>query len=179
MKKIIASLVFLLASFALYAEHITGGEMYYILNGVNNGLYSYSVTLKLFRSCGSVGAPLDPNAAIAIFNNTNRSMVWNESVRMLRSETLQLGDPGPCITNAPSVCYEVGYYVFDVNLPATFGGYSISFQRFCRINGINNVVASGSYGATYTAIIPGTSVLADRPEKNSAKFIQKDTIIVF
>lgn len=178
MKKIIASLVFLFASIALYAEHITGGEMYYTFNGISNGLYNYTVTLKLFRNCGNVGAPLDPNAAIAIYNNTNRSMVWNNAIPMQRNEILQLGNPGPCITNAPSVCYEVGYYQFDVSLPATASGYTIAYQRCCRINGINNVTASGSYGATYTAIIPGTSFLATAPENNSAKFIGRDTVIV-
>ena len=93
-------------------------------------------------------------------------------------ETLQLGTPGACITNAPVVCYQVGYYEFDVSLPASANGYTIVYQRCCRINGISNLSASGSQGATYVADIPGTSSLATAPENNSAKFIGADTVIV-
>ena len=93
-------------------------------------------------------------------------------------ERLQLGTPGPCITNAPVVCYEVGYYEFTVTLPASLNGYTVAYQRCCRINGISNLSASGSMGATYTADIPGTSALPGAPENNSARFMGEDTVIV-
>ncbi|MCG2614162.1 PKD domain-containing protein [Terrimonas sp. NA20] len=178
MKKIVLSFTLLITSLALYAEHITGGEMYYTFAGVSNGVYKYNVTLKLFRNCGNTGAALDQNAAIGIFDNTTNSLLKTESVQRSSMSTLSLQDPGPCITNAPSVCYEVGFYEFTVELPASARGYTISYQRCCRINGISNVVGSGSYGATYTAIIPGTNTFATAPENNSAKFSGRDTVII-
>lgn len=179
MKRFLLILSCFFFSKTLLAEHITGGEMYYIYNGFSNGTYNYSVTLKLYRDCFSAGAKLDPSAAIAIFDNTNGSMVWKQSVAMVGAPTtLQLSTPGPCITNAPQVCYEVGFYQFDVSLPGTPGGYTIAYQRCCRINGISNVVSSGSYGATYTAQIPGTSPKASGPENHSARFVARDTVIV-
>ena len=179
MKRFLLILATIFLSKTMLAEHITGGEMFYTFTGISStGEYQYRVTLKLFRNCGNVGAQLDPAAAIAIFNKLNGAMVWNQSIVLTRSEELRLSTPGPCITNAPSVCYQVGYYEFDISLPATTNGYTVTYQRCCRINGISNLSNSGSFGATYTADIPGTLLLPDAPENNSAKFIGTDTVIV-
>jgi gliding motility-associated-like protein len=91
---------------------------------------------------------------------------------------LNLGSPNPCISNPPQVCYQVGYYEFDVTLPASASGYTIAYQRCCRIAGINNLTGSSNVGTTYTADIPGTSSLANAPANNSAKYIGPDTVIV-
>jgi len=179
MKRFLLILATFFLSKTLLAEHITGGEMYYTFTGISStGEYQYRVTLKLFRNCGNVGAPLDAAAAIAVFNKLNGAMVWSRSIVLTRSEELQLQTPGPCITNAPAVCYQVGYYEFDISLPTSPNGYTITYQRCCRINGISNLSSSGSFGATYTADIPGTSSLINAPENNSAKFIGTDTVIV-
>ena len=160
------------------ANHITGGEMYYTLISQAGNDYSYHVTLKLFRDCFSSGAQLDVNAPIAIFNMSGGGMVWSQSVPRSQVVTLSLGSPNPCISNPPAVCYEVGYYEFDVTLPGTANGYIIGYQRCCRIAGINNIQGSNNVGATYTAVIPGTTQLATAPANNSAKYIGQDTVIV-
>ncbi|KAK6021012.1 PKD domain protein, partial [Ostertagia ostertagi] len=105
-------------------------------------------------------------------------MVWTNTVPMTSQARLTLGSPGPCVNNAPIVDYDVGYYEFDVALPPTPGGYTIAYQRCCRIAGINNVLGSSNIGATYTAIIPGTSASATGPVNNSARFTGADTVIV-
>lgn len=179
MKRFLLILTTLLFSKLLFAEHITGGEMYYTFLGVDaNGRYQYRVTLKLFRNCGSVGAPLDPAAALAVYEKGTGVRAWNGDVVLTRSENLLLSAPGPCITNAPTVCYQVGYYEFDITLLASPTGYTVTYQRCCRINGITNLSSSGSIGATYTADIPGTNTLLTAPENNSAKFTGRDTVIV-
>ena len=165
-------------SIASMAEHITGGEMYYRFLGIANGEYRYEITLKLFRNCGSAGAPLDTEAAIAIFEKGTNRMYSNFRIGLTRSEELRLKAPGPCITNAPTVCYEVGYYVFEVTLPAHSLGYTVTYQRCCRINGISNLFNSGGVGASYTADIPGTNIHPKGPENTSAKFVGTDTVIV-
>lgn len=161
-----------------FANHITGGEMYYTLTSVSGNDFSYHVVLKLFRDCNSSGAPLDPSASIGIFTKDNNSMVWNQLVPRSQIIVLNLGSPSPCITNPPIVCYEVGYYEFDVTLPGTPNGYTIAYQRCCRIAGINNLSASSNVGATYTADIPGTLLDPSGPSNNSAKFVGQDTVIV-
>src|SRR5678816_6748 len=165
----------------LLAEHITGGEMYYTYKGIApGGGYIYHITLKLYRDCFSAGAQLDPEAAIAIFSKApGNAMVWHDAPFQRDSIVrLQLGTPGACITNAPVVCYEVGYYGKDIVLPASTYGYTVAYQRCCRINGISNLSGSGSQGATYTADIPGTQDITTAPENSSAKFVGTDTVIV-
>ncbi len=177
-------LFFISASFLLsivsFANHITGGEMYYTLTSQNGNSYTYNVTLKLYRDCnappGSAG--LDLTAGIAVFNKLNGSIVWNAVVQRTRVVTLNLGSPSPCISNPPPVCYEVGYYEFSVTLDGIPSGYTISYQRCCRIAGINNLIGSNNVGATYTADIPGTQLLATAPANNSAQFIGPDTVVV-
>jgi len=126
--------------------------------------YQYRVTLKLFRNCGSTGAEFDVTAAIGVFDKTTNSLLFTNLVPMRGpKETLQLTTPGPCINNAPNVCYEVAFYDMDITLPASINGYTIAYQRCCRISGINNLVGSSNTGATFTADIPGTGSLTLHP----------------
>jgi gliding motility-associated-like protein len=159
------------------ANHITGGEMYYTLVSQNGNNYTYHVTLKLYRTCDAT-TPLDGSAPIGIFDRGSGTMVWNQSIPQSQAITLNLGSPSPCITSPPAVCYQVGYYEFDVTLPGTVNGYIISYQRCCRISGINNLSGSVNVGATYTAEIPGTATIPTGPANNSARFVGPDTVIV-
>jgi gliding motility-associated-like protein len=162
----------------LFAEHITGGEMYYTyLESTPDG-HKYRITLKLFRHCLGNGAQLDNAAAIGIFNKTTGAMVWSQRVDMKSRDEVRLSSPGPCVTNAPDVCYQFGYYEVTVTLPESLNGYTVSYQRCCRIFGINNLVNSGGSGATYTAEIPGTAVHPTGPINNSAQFTGEDTVMV-
>lgn len=180
MKKLFFSLIAFLLTNAAFANHITGGEMYYTLIEQDGNKYTYHVVLKLYRDCNAPpgSADLDPSAAIAIYNNSTFALTWSKSITMTKRVDLDLDSPNPCINKPPEVCYQVGYYEFDVTLPATSQGYTIAYQRCCRIAGINNLVGSNNVGATFSAQIPGTSVAADGPANNSAHFIGDDRVIV-
>lgn len=180
MKKCLYLFLLLFSVTGAWANHITGGEMYYVLVSQSGNNYTYRVTLKLYRDCNAPpnSAQLDPTAAISIFSNANFLPVWNGSVPMSTRIDQNLTSPGPCIQNPPVVCYQVGYYEFTITLPGTPQGYTITYQRCCRIAGINNLFGSNSVGATYTAQIPGTSSLPTGPANNSARFLGKDTVIV-
>jgi len=180
MKKLFLSLIVFLITITAFAKHITGGEMYYTLTSVSGNNYTYHVILKLYRDCNAPpdAAPLDASASIGIFSNADFSLIATKNVSKLREETIQISNPNPCISHPPAVCYEVGYYEFDITLPGTAQGYTIAYQRCCRIAGINNLVASDHVGATYTAQIPGTSVAADGPDNNSAHFAGSDLVII-
>ena len=178
MRKNLLILVLLTCSIASRANHITGGEMYYTFLSQSGSDYTYRVTLKLYRSCFSTGAPLDAQAAISIFKKGTQQAVQNLVVRLDHIDNLNLTSPGPCISNPPAVCYQAGYYIFDVTLPGTPDGYTIAYQRCCRILGINNLVGSASVGATYSAEIPGFITRPDGPMNSSAQFVAPDTVIV-
>lgn len=180
MKKLYFLLLLLFSGLAAFANHITGGEMSYTLTRQSGNNFTYHVVLKLYRDCYSPAgsADLGPEASISIFDNANNSSVYASMVPRRIIDTLSLGSPSSCINNPPAVCYQVGYYEFDVTLPGTAQGYTITYQRCCRIAGINNLLVSNSVGATYTAKIPGTSALPSAPANNSARFIGADTVIV-
>lgn len=153
--------------------------MYYTLTSQSGNQYTYHVTLKLYRDCFSTGATLDVTAAIGIFNRATSALVWsNNAVPRTQIVQLQISAPNPCITNPPQVCYQVGYYEFDVTLPGIASGYLISYQRCCRIPAINNLISSSSVGATYTAEIPGISNVPTGPANHSARFTGQDTVII-
>jgi gliding motility-associated-like protein len=174
----IISLCLLVCTAVAEARHIAGGEMSYQYLGVGAEGLRYRITLKLYRDCLSGGAELDDVAAISIFITGSSSPYRTESVTMTRMEVLQLGSPGPCIDNPPIVCYEIGYYIFETELPESLQGYEISYQRCCRIENITNINNSENTGATYTATIPGTTVRPDAPKNSSPKFNTQDTIII-
>jgi hypothetical protein len=95
------------------------------------------------------------------------------------SETIEIKDTDPCITNPPRVCYVVGRYDFTVSLPASVGGYLLASQVNYRIANINNLTSGYSnIGATYTAEIPGTGSVVSGPENNSAQFVGNDLVVV-
>lgn len=181
MKKFSLAFVVFFSTITAFANHITGGEMYYTLTNQSGNNYTYHVVLKLYRDCNPPpgSAELDDAAAIGIFNNSNFSLVLSRNVIRTQKIILSLDNPDPCISHPPVVCYQVGYYEFDVTLPGVALGYTIAYQRYSRINGINNLRnPSNTVGATYTAQIPGTSVVADGPANNSAHFTGEDRVIV-
>ena len=179
--------IILTLSFApSFAGHIAGGEIFYVYKGpgATAGTDKYRITLRLFRECnppigGQPTAALPTQVWMAIFNNgAPTSQVGNTYIVNIDGpkQTLNISSPNPCISNPPEVCYEVGNFSFETDLPASANGYKVAFQTCCRTNNITNIGAS-SVGATYTADIPGTTVLAN--EKNtSAVFALKDTTLI-
>ena len=162
------------------ARHIAGGELSYSYLGagtVNPSYLKYQITLRLYRDCQSTGAQLDVTAYISIFDKPGGSTVNNLAVEIDHVETLNLTNPGPCIDNAPIVCYQVGVYYITVELPASKFGYDISYQRCCRIENISNVANSSNTGATYTATIPGINDEPSAPMNSSPHFNTSDTVV--
>lgn len=163
------------------ARHITGGELSYRFLSGSGSDNRYEITLKLYRDCFSSGAQLDVNAFISIYqkNDAGRTELFQTyEVPIGIRNTLSLKSPGKCIDNPPAVCYEVGIYTLVVTLPATLNGYSIAYQRCCRIENMSNISGSGQVGATYSAEIPGTTVSSNAPRNSSPVFAAKDTTIV-
>lgn len=168
----------LMTFFTASADHITGGETYYTLLGISNGQYRYRITIKLFMDCFSNRQFSNPGI-IGIFNKGNSNRITDVSVPLSTQETLNLTNAGPCITNPPAVCYRVGYYEFEVTLPASAEGYIIATQVNYRINGISNLSSGYSnIGATYSGEIPGTASHPDGPNNSSAHFTGNDMVVV-
>jgi len=180
MKRFIAFSIFLAAfQFNASADHITGGEMFYTYLGRNGAEYQYSVTLKLFMRCNS-GRRFNDPTTVSVFDRLTSARILDVSVGLTRQENISLANSSnPCITNPPTVCYDVGYYQFTVSLPGNVNGYLLVSQVNYRIAGINNLSQGyGLIGATYTAEIPGTAQAANAIENNSAHFTGTDLVVV-
>ncbi len=179
MKKLVTFFIVLLFShFAARADHITGGEMSYTFINSANGTNQYRGTLKLYMRCNS-GRIFNNPTIISIFHKSDNSRVMDLDVALARKEIISLNDPDPCISNPPTVCYEVGYYDFTLSLPPSSDGYIIAGQVNFRISGIANLSNGYSQiGASYTMEIPGTYYNQTNVINSSAHFTGSDLVIV-
>ncbi|MET0299997.1 MAG: PKD domain-containing protein [Flavitalea sp.] len=185
MKKFLVILIGLALAFSANAEHIKGGEMYYTYLGPGTApnTSSYSITFKLFIDCSATSeGQLDPFVSLSIFNKTTNALYGGPVRAQFSNENFTRFNPAsnPCIGNPPNdVCYRVREYNATVTLPNTPGGYTIAFQRCCRIDRIVNLrQPSNSDGATYYCEIPGTSVLTDAFKNSSPRFSPNDATAI-
>jgi gliding motility-associated-like protein len=180
------TLLILLCSFMLLqtvsAKHIAGGEMRYTYLGPgtdpNSG--SYRISLRLYRDCNAPAgsAELEKVANFTIYQNGVSTVYKQLQVNMSQYDINSLGDPGPCINNPPIVCYQVGTYTVELDLPFTANGYTIAHQGCCRIGSISNVIGSSVAGYTYVATIPGTAILPLASRNSSPVFRGSDTVLI-
>jgi len=181
MKKVLVIAVFLCGLIQpLLAEHIKGGELFYkyLGPGAAANTARYELNLKLYIDCNANRqGQLDPAVPLTIFDKHNNAVVGNHTAQMT-NETFLRFDPAsnPCIGNPPNdVCYRVRTYTVVVTLPINAKGYTVAFQRCCRIAGIRNLQQpSDAVGATYMAEIPGTEVLADAYTNSSPAYQGND-----
>jgi hypothetical protein len=137
------------------AEHIKGGELYYEYRGPGTaaGTAVYDLYLKLYIDCNANNpGQLDTQIPISVFDKSNNSLVANPTAGMASEQFIRF-DPAtnPCIGNPPSdVCYRVRIFSTTVTLPINVRGYTVAYQRCCRIANIRNLVSpSNAVGATY------------------------------
>jgi PKD repeat protein len=168
----------------LSAAHIRGGELYYRYQGpgVAPNTSSYLVTLKLYIDCGQNDpGQLDTEVFLTVFTKPDNREYIGRYAQMVDEDFIRY-DPAsnPCINNPPrDVCYRLRYYQTTFELPNTNQGYTIAFQRCCRIEGIKNIVApSNDYGATYSCEIPGTAPIATGYQNTSPVITANDAVAV-
>lgn len=177
MKKLLLFLLlFCAVATTAHADHITGGEMSYTYQGFSNGLHHYAVTYKLYMRCNS-GRMFPAVNVVSLFDKVTGARINDISVPLANQTTISLPDGGPCIANAPVVCFEIAHYYFTVDVPPSANGYVLASEVNYRIRGINNV-ASNQVGAAYTCEFPGTLSRSDAQHNNSALFTGSDLVIV-
>ncbi|MEP6749255.1 MAG: gliding motility-associated C-terminal domain-containing protein [Bacteroidota bacterium] len=165
MKKIFAACIAFLYFIPVYAMHIRGGELSYKYVGPGTAPNSsiYFLRLKLYIDCNA-NAPGQNETVepFTIFNKSTGAQVYNINVDKT-SESLIQYDPNsnPCITNPPTnICYKLKFFETTIELPDIPGGYTVAYQRCCRVTGIENISGQSSNdGATYSCDIPGTNIL--------------------
>jgi len=141
----------------------------------------YRITLKLYTACVLNAGQFNETINFTIFNAGNNQQLYNIPVtysNQPNTENCTLQECHPCISPIPYICYKIITYETVQELPKIAAGYIVSYQRCCRISGINNIQSpSNSVGETWTVTIPGTAI-PGAETNSSARFAQNDTAII-
>jgi len=162
------------------SRHIIGGEFYYETISPGN----YEFTLIVYRDCASGGALFDSQNAPFGSASTGTVSVYRSDLELPfdrvvlgppNVESIEVQPDNPCLVAPPFLCVERGEYTFRLQLPITNQTYTISYQRCCRNNTINNIVDPSSSGATYTIDI---SPLSQQTGNSSVQFSNFPPVVI-
>ena len=163
------------------AAHIKGGFFTYQYLGPGSGTnLKYKITLTVYMICTANSQQVSSSINFSIFSASTNQFIRDESVSISNQYFLDKVFDEPCITGDQRKCYYliVVYDLPSVELPSTPDGYTIAYQRCCRIAGINNVVGSGNVGNTFSINIPGTAAGVNTEMNSSPVFLVNDTAVV-
>lgn len=182
MKRFLLVIAILFAFTDSWAAHIKGGFFTYEYLGPGSGTNNrYKITLTVYMQCNPTPGQLSNPINFSIFNAGNSQFIQDVSVPITNQYNLGKIYDEPCITGNEIGCYYtiVVYDLPSIELPSSPNGYIVAYQRCCRIPGINNVVASGSVGNTFSILIPGTNSVVPNAELNSSPVFQvNDTAVI-
>lgn len=183
MKKFLLVILFSVLSFISFANHTKGGWMYYeyLGPGGSPNTLKYRITLKLYTACVLTPGQFDASINFSVFNGGTNQLLTRWPVtytNMVDIQNCTAQECHPCINLIPAICYKIITYETEQDLPITPNGYTIAYQRCCRISGIINLQPqTNTIGETWTVKIPGTSI-SGAETNSSAKFSQNDTAII-
>ncbi len=169
-KFVLALVVVFSTALDLKAAHLVGGDLSYTCTGNND----YRIRLRIYRDCAGGGAQFDGDVDIAVYDINN---VLIKTINILKGPTVTLSASAtgnPCETAPPSSCTEYADYIITDNLPPLAGGYTLTWQRCCRNNSIQNILNPGSEGNTYTVTIPDNDVACN----NSPQFLDPAPVVL-
>lgn len=170
-------------SFSAEANHIKGGFFTYKFLGAgiqNPANLRFQITLTVYMICYPTEGQLNSPINFTFFDGGTNQYLEDVSVPITNQYAVQKLTDEKCISGDQRGCY---YYIVIYDLPAIeltprANGYTISYQRCCRIAGMENVTSSNSVGNTYSITIPGTSVGMNAEKNSSPQFPINDTVVV-
>ena len=183
MKKFLFVILFSFLATVSFANHTKGGWMYYEYLGPGSAANTlkYRITLKLYTICTLTSGQFNQTINFSFFDGATNQSLFDVAVTYIDDPNIQNCNTQachPCINQIPTICYKIITYQTVVDLPSTANGYTIAYQRCCRITGIQNIQSpSNSVGETWTVKIPGTAI-AGAETNSSARFSQNDTAII-
>lgn len=150
-------MIALLTSMQTYATHIVGGEIFYELKNASTNLYL--IEMHVFVDCqnGSAGAiAQDEIATIGVFNAGTNKLITTYDVSRVGPYRINEANY-KCVKPPTGVCVDEYIYKTLQIIDPGDNGVVLAFQRCCRNNTINNIVAPESTGATFWVKIPPKS----------------------
>jgi gliding motility-associated-like protein len=182
-KSLLTALLLLIASVG-FANHIKGGFFTYKYLGPGTqdpAKLRYQVTLTVYMSCTLNSGQLTSPINFTIFDAGTNQFLQNVSVPITQQYTLSKGKDEECITGNQAICYYtiVVYDLPSIELASNANGYTFSYQRCCRIDGVQNISGgSSTIGNSYSITIPGSAIGNNAQKNNSATFLINDTAVI-
>jgi gliding motility-associated-like protein len=144
-------------------------------------MYRYEIVLKLYRdadfTCGPIQGCLDhfeDPVPINIYNAAGTRITNALQLYIVQTKSLRDTLKNPCL--APRTQnLEVAFYRDTIELPASPGGYYVTYQRCCRGEKLINIYDSEHEGSTFYTVIPGTDKI---PTNSSARFKHDGAIVI-
>src|SRR5262245_47873805 len=98
----------------LAAAHVKGGYIEYKYNGVGatSVTSNYTITVTVFFSCTTTGPK--ESVSLGIFNASTNALVASKTVSYSSANTISKTTYSPCMSNPPSICYEIRTFVYTV-----------------------------------------------------------------
>jgi gliding motility-associated-like protein len=171
-------LLLLCFSTACFAHHVKGGYIHYEYQGAGStaGTSVYKVTVTMFFGCGVQG-PRSP-LTLYVLDGSTGSTLYTTSISTATSTTATKTTFSSCMSNPPTICYEIYTYNTTYTLTDNASGYVLALTDEYRTDNIINIANSSSTGIAITAQIPGTINNTDYHKNTSPVFAFKDTAII-
>ena len=184
MKKTLLTILLFICWAYTYSSHIKEGffNYQYLGAGIIDPLkLNYKVTLTVYLDCSSIDGQINQDINFTVYNGSTSNLHTMVNVSKTKDYLLQKKYDDPCISGDQAICYYiiVVYELSSLELPISADGYTISYQRCCRIGNMDNISNSGDIGNSYTIQIPGTNSLVPNAIKNNSPiFPVNDTVVV-
>lgn len=171
MRKILA-ILFILCGFSASATHLVGGNMAYTYLGDTDGdgNFNYKITFQTFLDCNSPfwGGSFPQNfLEVGVYEGEaapTGSLLQTTAVMLILVDSNSII---PVPTNGCSigqaVCLYQVTYEAEVDLPLSFSGYHLVYDRCCRTGAVINLNNPGGQGLAFHAFIPSTLVNNSSP----------------
>lgn len=157
------------------ASHLMGGNLGYTYQGLqSNGKYRYTVTLQLYRFCGTATpspSPLPQDMELGVYNqdpanpNADKILITNGNYTVPKISQQFISPPSPndSCTFTANACVEQGIYQIIIDVPPSASGYHLIMDRCCRNGNVQNLLNPSGQGEAWYAFIPPTSIVNNSP----------------
>ncbi|MBL4593456.1 MAG: hypothetical protein JKX68_06535, partial [Flavobacteriales bacterium] len=172
MKKYFVILAFTLFCINSSATHLVGGNLAYTYLGDtdNDGNFNYIITFQTFLDCNSpfwlAGFP-EPTLDIGIYEggsnpSGNLPLVMIATMPLIDSSSIIPVPTNGCLIGQ-AVCLYQATYEIEVDLPLSFQGYHLFYDRCCRTGSVINLFNPGDQGLAFHAYISPSLVNNSSP----------------
>ncbi|PCI95775.1 MAG: hypothetical protein COB15_11820 [Flavobacteriales bacterium] len=172
LKKLLFLVAFLCFAINSFSTHLVGGNIAYKYLGDTDGdgSFNYLITFQTFLDCNSpfwlTGFP-EGSLDVGIYEggsspSGNLPLIQIATMPLIDSNSIIPVPTNGCLVGQ-SVCLYEAIYEVEVDLPLSFQGYHLFYDRCCRTGSVINLNNPGDQGLSFHAFISPTLVNNSSP----------------